>query len=169
MSQEMKDRVRRMLDENGVKYDWLEHERVFSMEDCLPIGERLGARHCKNLLLSNRQRTRHYLLLTDDRPFKTAAFARALGVSRVSFVPGEEMPELLGAEPGAASPLALINDTQGRVRLVIDARIMNWERVCLHPGDSTASLAMDMTELLKLCKGALGHDYDIADMDSVVL
>ena len=108
MSREMKERVRRMLDENGVKYDWLEHERVFSMEDCLPIGERLGARHCKNLLLSNRQRTRHYLLLTDDRPFKTAAFARALGVSRVSFVPGEEMPELLGAEPGAASPLALI-------------------------------------------------------------
>lgn len=164
MDEGIKERVRRLLDENGVRYDWLEHERVFSMDECRPIGERLGARHCKNLLLTNRQKTRFYLLLTDERPFRTAAFSRALGVSRVSFVPGEDMPALMGVAPGSASPLALINDPEGRVRLVIDRRVLSWPRVSLHPGDSTASLALDMEDMLRLCRGALGHEYDVVDM-----
>ena len=161
---DIKARVRRLLDESGVSYDWLDHERVFSMEECRPIGERLGARHCKNLLLANRQKTRFYLLLTDESPFRTAVFSRALGVSRVSFVPGEDMPGLLGVMPGSASPLALMNDPDGRVRLVIDRRVIAWPRVSLHPGDSTASLALDTEDMLRLCREALGHEYDIVDL-----
>ena len=91
-------------------------------------------------------------------------FSRALGVSRVSFVPGEDMPGLLGVMPGSASPLALMNDPEGRVRLVIDRRVIAWPRVSLHPGDSTASLALDTEEMLRLCREALGHEYDIVDL-----
>lgn len=155
----IKGRIRALLDSCGARYDWLEHERVFSMEECAPIGDRLGARHCKNLLLCNRTRTKYYLLMMADKPFRTALFARSLGVGRAGFVPGEDMPELLGVMPGSASPLALINDPQGRIRLVVDREVLGWSRVCVHPGDSTASLAMDTGELLRLCADALGHEY----------
>lgn len=165
MIPDMKARVRAFLDAQGARYRWLEHARVFTMADCEPIGRELGAPHCKNLLLTNRQRTRFYLLLTDLKPFRTARLSRELGVSRLSFVPGEDMPALLGVEPGAASPLALLGDPAGRIRLVVDAAVARWPRVCLHPGDSTASLAMDTADVLALCRGPLGHDYDIVNLD----
>lgn len=164
MPDDIKSRVRAMLDENGIKYDWLDHERVFTMDECHPISERLNARIFKNLLLSNRQKTNFYLFLTDEEPFRTAVFSKRLGVSRVSFVNSDDMTGLLGIVPGSVSPLALINDRQCRVRLCINKSILDWGRVGMHPGDSTATLAMDINDLLMLCKGPLGHDYDIVDM-----
>ncbi len=161
---DIKARVRRMLDEPGVSYDWIEHQRVYTMEECHPIAEKLGAKIFKNLLLSNRQKTKFYLFLTDEEPFRTAVFSKRLGVSRVSFVNGDDMAQLLDIVPGSVSPLALINDTEHRVRLCIHKSILDWGRVGMHPGDSTATLAMNVDELLKLCEGPLGHDYDIVDM-----
>lgn len=167
-TQSMKARVREFLDAQGAHYQWMEHERVFTMADCEPIGRALGALHCKNLLLTNRQRTRFYLLLTDSKPFRTARLSRELGVSRLSFVPGEDMPELLGVEPGAASPLALLSDESGRIKLVVDEAVARWPRVCLHPGDSTASLVMDTADVLRLCRGPLRHDYELVNLDETV-
>ena len=164
MADDIKARVRMLLDENGVSYDWIEHQRVFTMEECHPIAEKLGAKIFKNLLLSNRQKTKFYLFLTDEEPFRTAVFSKRLGVSRVSFVNGDDMAQLLDIVPGSVSPLALINDPEHRVRLCINKSILDWGRVGMHPGDSTATLAMNVDELLKLCEGPLGHDYDIVDM-----
>ena len=154
-----KAKIRSMLDECGVSYEWLEHDRVFTMDDCAPIGEALGARHCKNLVLTNRQKSAFYLLLTDDKPFRTAVFSKAMGVSRLSFVPGEMLLELLGVEPGSASPLALINDSARRVNLAIDQSVLKWDRICLHPGDSTASVAMPLGDMLKIITGYMGRGY----------
>lgn len=161
---DIKARVRGFLDAQGANYDWLEHERVFTMAECEPIGRALGAPHCKNLVLTNRRRSCFYLLLTDEKPFCTARASRALGVSRLSFASREDLRALLGVEPGAASPLALMFDGEGRVRLAVDEAVARWPRVCLHPGDSTASLAMDTRELLALCRGPMAHDYDLVSL-----
>ena len=161
---DVKSRVRALLDDAGVEYDWLDHERVFTMEECAPIGERLGARHCKNLLLTTRNQSTHILLLTDDKPFKTAVFSKLMGVSRLSFVPGDMMPELLGVVPGSASPLALINDEQQRIKLAIDKSLLSWERIAVHPGDSTASVALRTADLLWLLTDVLHRDYTAVEL-----
>lgn len=162
--EEIKKRVRAMLDESGIEYEWLDHARLFTMEDCHAVAGKLNGYVFKNLLLSNRQKSLFYMFLTDEAPFKSSAFSKALGVSRVSFVNGDDMMKLLGIVPGSVSPLALINDTQNRVRLVINRSILSHARLCMHPGDSTATVSMTADDMLKICTRQLGHMYDIIEM-----
>ena len=72
--EEIKERVRSMLDESGIEYEWLDHARLFTMEDCHAVAGKLNGYVFKNLLLSNRQKSLFYMFLTDEAPFKSSAF-----------------------------------------------------------------------------------------------
>ena len=75
-----------MLDALGITYKRADHEPAMTMEDCVAIGEALGAHICKNLFLCNRQKTDFYLLLMPaDKPFKTKELSSQIGSSRLSF------------------------------------------------------------------------------------
>ena len=59
---------------------------------------------------------------------------RLLGATgRFSFGSAELMRELLGVEPGSVTPFAAINDTAGRVTVVLDAAMMAHEVLNFHP------------------------------------
>lgn len=74
-----------LLDDHGIPYELHEHERAFTIDDCLRMPF-LGpdVTMCKNILLCNRQKTQFYLmLLRPHTPFRTAVVSKALGVSRL--------------------------------------------------------------------------------------
>ena len=98
-----------LLNDNGIPYELHEHERAFTIDDCLRmpfIGPDVTI--CKNILLSNRQKTRFYLMLLKPlTPFRTAVVSKALGVSRLSFAPEEALEGRLHLTSGSVSPLGL--------------------------------------------------------------
>ena len=105
-----------------------------NMEACNEIDAVLGVLICKNLFLCNRQRTSFYLLLMPgDKPFKTKELSKQINSSRLSFGTGEEMEELLGVSPGSASVMGLMNDPEGRVRLLVDEDVLAGEFFGCHP------------------------------------
>ena len=55
----------------------------------------------------------------------------------------------LGVQPGSVTPLAVINDTQKQVRLVLDAAMFEAEAVLVHPLVNTATLIMPPADLLR--------------------
>ena len=72
------------------------------MKDCALIGAARGARHFKNLFLTNRQGNAFYLLMPGvKKRFRPAKVSRLLGVSRLSFASPEKLLEKLGSLPGA--------------------------------------------------------------------
>ena len=78
--------VYEFLDNLKIEYERLDHEPAFTMEICREIDKSLGALICKNLFLTNRQKTDFYLLMMpDDKIFKTKELSKALEVSRLSF------------------------------------------------------------------------------------
>ena len=98
-----------LLDDNGIPYELHEHERAFTIDDCLRMPF-LGpdVTMCKNILLCNRQKTRFYLmLLRPHTPFRTAVVSKALGVSRLSFAPEDALEGRLHLTSGSVSPLGL--------------------------------------------------------------
>jgi len=144
----------------GIEYDSLSHEAAFTMAACLPIERALGAPVVKNLLLTTRNRDRVILFLTDDKPFVTGAFSRAAGTSRLSFAPDDMMLALMGASPGSLSPLGLMFDEAGRVRVLIDEALREQPRWAMHPCDNTQTLALDQASLLQVFLPATGHPYE---------
>ncbi len=132
-----------LLGARGVAYTRYEHAPARTMEDCENIGAEVGARHFKNLFLTNRQNTAFYLLLIGaDKKFRTAEVSKQLGTSRLSFGSDAQLMEKLGLLPGSVTPMALAHPGAREVTVVIDRDILFMDLVCVHPCVATASLAL---------------------------
>ena len=147
-----------LLDRCGVEYVTVCHEAVFTMEACRDMEEALGVTIFKNLFLCNRQQTEFYLLmLPADKAFKTKQLSEAIGCSRLSFAGLEQMTSLLGIEPGAVSPLGLMNDREGVVRLVVDNDLLACKWVGCHPCVNTSTVRLSLNDLLQKVIPSTSH------------
>ena len=155
---EREESAYRLLDGLGIKYRRADHDRADTMEACLEIDRAMGVNMCKNLFLTNRQKTAFYLLLMPgDKPFKTKELSGQLGVARLSFADAEDMERLLGLTPGSVSVLGLVNDLDREVTLLIDKDLLKAETVCCHPLVNTSSVAFSTHDLLKKVLPKTGH------------
>ena len=151
-------RVYDLLDSLGVEYERIDHEPAMTMEVCEEIDASLGALICKNLFLCNRQQTDFYLLMMPaDKPFKTKDLSAQIGSSRLSFANAEYMEKLLDLTPGSVSVMGLMNDREGRVRLLIDEDVLSEEYVGAHPCINTSSLRLKTEDLVEKIIPALMH------------
>ena len=148
------------LDREGIPYTLHHHEPKWTIEDCLgTLGLDLSqATVPKNCFLCNRQQTAFYLLLlSPQRPFRTAVASKLLGVSRLSFAPEEKLPQLLGLDRGAVSPLALMFDRDQQVSLVVDDALLASGRLWFHPGINTQSVEMATRDFLERFLPGIGR------------
>lgn len=153
------------LDTLGISYDIVDHEAAFTMEACNAVSEALGIMICKNLFLCNRQKTDFYLLvMPDDKPFKTKEITGQLGCSRLSFADEKSLLELLNLTPGSATILGLMNDTENKVRLIVDSDLLNEEYFGCHPCINTSSLKIKTSDVFGKLIKALKHEYTIVKL-----
>ena len=151
-------RVYDLLDSLGVSYERIDHAPAMTMEVCADIDAALGATMCKNLFLCNRQATDFYLLMIrGDKQFKTKDVSAQIGSARLSFGSAEHMEALLDLTPGSVSVMGLMNDREGRVRLLIDEDVLKGEYVGCHPCVNTSSLRIRTEDLTKKILPAMGH------------
>ena len=143
----------------------VDHDPAYTMDECAAISAVLGTEICKNLVLTPRNRSAFYLLcLPADKPFSTKVFSKAVGSSRLSFASGEDMEELLGVQPGSASILSLMNDTEHRVILALDRTVAERETFGCHPCRNTSSLCLKTSDVLDVFRPYPGHRPTIVDL-----
>ena len=158
-------RVYDLLDKLNIEYHRVDHEAAMTMEACVEIDRVLDATTCKNLLLCNRQKTDFYLLLMPgDKVFQTKELSAQLGVSRLSFASGEAMEEFLDITPGSLSVMGLMNDKDFRVKLVIDAPVLEGEFIGFHPCINTTTLRVKTTDLTERIIPAMAHAPTIVNL-----
>ena len=155
-------RVYDFLDGLGVEYERIDHEAAMTMEACEKIDRALDATICKNLFLCNRQQTDFYLLMIPgNKQFKTKDISAQIGSSRLSFATAEHMEELLDITPGSVSVLGLMNDSEKKVRLLIDEDVLTGEYIGCHPCVNTSSLRIRTEDMMKKIIPATGHQPTI--------
>ena len=148
-----------LLDSLGIEFYRVDHEHADTIEACEEVEGLLGCVICKNLFLCNRQQTDFYLLIMPGgKPFKTKYLSAQIGSSRLSFGSAEDMERLLGVTPGSVSLLGLMNDREGRVRLLVDRDLESDEYFGCHPCINTSSLRIAMSDVREKLVPALGHE-----------
>ncbi len=148
-----------LLDALHIRFQRIDHAPAMTMEVCSEIDRSLRAMICKNLFLCNRQETDFYLLMIPAaKPFKTKYLSAQLGVSRLSFARAEYMEKYLDISPGSVSVIGLMNDTDKKVRLVIDRDILKDEYIGCHPCINTSSIRFKTADLLDKLIPAMGHE-----------
>lgn len=147
-----------LLDSLQIPYTRVDHEVAMTIEDCQGVDQLLGIEICKNLVLCNSQKTKFYLLLMPgSKQFKTKDLSKQIGSSRLSFAPAEYMEKLLNVTPGSATVMALMNDPENQVQLIIDEEVTAHEDFGCHPCINTSSLRMKTRDVLDKFLPAVHH------------
>lgn len=162
-------RVYDLLDSLHISYQRVDHDALPTIEACRQIDALLETSMCKNLFLRNTQKTAFYLLLLPgDKKFKTAALSKQIGSARLSFGEPEFMEQLMDLTPGSVTVLGLMNDTENKVRLLIDRDVIeNHDFIGCHPCINTSSLKLKTQDLITKILPAIHHDYTLVDLPDV--
>ena len=113
--------------------------------------------HTKNLFLKDKKDALFLVTALEDAAIELKSLHRRLGATgRFSFGSAELMLETLGVEPGAVTPFGAINDTAGRVTVVLDAALMEHAIINAHPLVNTMTTSIARDDLVKFLE-ATGH------------
>jgi len=144
----------------------IEHPPVHTVEEALPYWSALEGVHTKNLMLKGAKGGLWLVCVPTDRRLDLKALAAHLGAKKFSFASAETLDAALGVAQGSVSPLALINDKDHAVQLVLAADMMAQERITCHPLTNLATVSMASAELLQVLD-ELGHRPEIVDFDAL--
>ena len=154
-----------VLEQLEIPYLRLDHEVTATVEDCHNVDRILGIHICKNLFLCNSQKTDFYLLMMPgDKKFKTKELSAQIHSARLSFAGPEYMEEFLNISPGSVSVMGLMNDSDKRVRLLIDRDVLQDEYVGCHPCVNTSSLKIKTKDILDKFLPYVEHDYTVVEL-----
>lgn len=120
----------------------------------------------KNLLLRDKKAHLFLFSIHESRALDLRTLHARIGANgRLGFAPPERMVELLGVQPGAATPLGLINDAAKVVSAVIDASLLMAEQINFHPLINTESIGLKPDELLSFLRSC-SREPMLVDFDA---
>jgi Ala-tRNA(Pro) deacylase len=149
------------LNQHGMAYKYLSHPAVYTCAEAAEHRPAVGgAASTKNLFLRD-EKKRFYLVMTDcAKHVDLKTLGRQIGAPKPQLGSPEKLWEMLGITPGAVTVLALINDPQQSVKLVVDADVWRAEHFLCHPLVNTATLV--------LAKASLERFFDLTHHPPVV-
>lgn len=121
----------------------------------------------KNLLLRDKKGRLFLFSIHEDRALDLKTLHHHVGANgRLGFAPAEHMVELLGVQPGALTPLGLINDTAGVITAIVHACLLDAEQVNFHPLVNTESTGLRPADLLSFIRSC-DREPLLVDFDAI--
>src|SRR5499426_3584234 len=122
------------LDRLGIAHATVTHPALFTVEQSQQLRGTISGGHTKNLFLRDKKGALFLVVALEDAAIELKSLHRRLGASgRFSFGSADLLRETLGVAPGAVTPFATMNDTQGRVCVVLDGAMMEHGTLNYHP------------------------------------
>jgi Ala-tRNA(Pro) deacylase len=152
------DQLFAALDALGIAYRTVKHPPLFTVEQSRALRGQIPGGHTKNLFLRDKKYELYLVVAEEDAAIDLKGLHRLLGASgRFSFGSADLLREVWGVEPGAVTPFGAINDTQGRVTVVLDAAMMAHDTLNFHPLVNTMTTSIKRDDLVKFLS-ATGHE-----------
>jgi Ala-tRNA(Pro) deacylase len=146
------------LDRLGISHASVTHPPLFTVEESRALRGKIPGGHTKNLFLKDKKDALFLVVAEESAAIDLKGLHRLLGASgRFSFGSAELLRHTLGVEPGAVTPFAAINDSAGRVTVVLDAAMMQHAILNYHPLVNTMTTSINREDLVKFLQDA-GHD-----------
>jgi Ala-tRNA(Pro) deacylase len=158
--------IYQFLKAHFIEYERFDHPPVFTCEEAAVHTPDLEATNTKNLFLRDRKGKRHFLVVTDhEKSVDLTALGKLLEVGKLSFGSADRLHKHLRVEPGSVTVLALLNDPENAVELVVDEDIWKAPTVACHPMVNTSTLVISHAGLTAFLEGT-GHEPRIVGLPS---
>jgi Ala-tRNA(Pro) deacylase len=158
-----------LLDALGVETLTHDHPAVFRVGEGEEIKAQIPGAHTKNLFLKDAKGQLWLISAADRTAIDLKRLNHVIGSARLSFGNAELMEATLGVTPGSVTAFGLINDTNHRVRFVLDRVLADAPRVNFHPLTNTATIGLDQAGFRQFLAtvGAIPLVVDFAAMTVV--
>ncbi|HXZ45909.1 MAG TPA: YbaK/EbsC family protein [Pseudolabrys sp.] len=145
------------LDSLGIKHSTVKHPPLFTVEQSRSLRGQIRGGHTKNLFLRDKKYAIYLVVALEDAEIDLKSLHRRLKADgRFSFGSSDLLREVLGVEPGAVTPFGAINDSGGRVTVVLDSAMMEHETLNYHPLVNTMTTSINRDDLVKFLEST-GH------------
>jgi Ala-tRNA(Pro) deacylase len=145
------------LDKLGITHPTITHPPVFTVEEAKRLRGTIVGGHTKNLFLKDKRDAVFLVTALEHAAIDLKTLHQRVGAARFSFGPADLLRELLGVEPGAVTPFGVINDTGGRVTVVLDQAMLEHDPLNYHPLVNTMTTSIRREDLLAFLR-ATGHN-----------
>lgn len=148
-----------------IAYALHHHKPVFTVEESLDIERGMPGAHCRNLFVRDKKGTMFLVVARNETAIDLKKLADMMSCGRLSFGSPDRLWTYLGVRPGSVCPFAIINDTAGQVRIVLDQSMMDYETVNYHPMENHMTIGLSPHDLLTYIRHT-GHEPWILDLTS---
>ena len=145
------------LKDLGIEARVFEHQAIFTVAEGALLAKEHGYRCCKSLLLRNKKDEFFLVVMPAEKRLSSGEIARQAGSGHLSFANDGELARVLRTFPGAVSPLALLFDTESRVRVLLDREIEGFGFIGCHPCTNEASVRIAPGDLIGRYIPSTGH------------
>lgn len=145
------------LDALGIAHNTFAHAAVFTVEESRAACAHIPGGHTKNLFLKDKKGGLWLVVTREELRVDLNALSAMLAAPRFSFGSAELLIATLGVPPGSVTPFSLINDPQGKVRVVLDEGMLALDPLNFHPLRNDRTTALSASDLLKFVR-ATGHE-----------
>ena len=158
------DELYALLEANGIAYAHHTHPPLFTVEESRALRGELPGVHVKNMFMKDKKGTVWLATCLEDRQIRIRDLEKEIGAKNLSFGKEDLLWEILGVRPGAVTPFGLVNDREGRVRVVLDEGLMAHDPLNFHPLHNEATTAISRDDFLKFLS-VTGHEPMMVDFD----
>jgi Ala-tRNA(Pro) deacylase len=145
----------------GFETKTIEHPPLFTVAQSQELRGRIEGGHSKNLFLKDKKGRIFLVVAEEDAEIDLKRLHALVGGSgRLSFGKPELLMEVLGLMPGSVTPFGAINDTEGRVTVVLDEAMMRHELLNFHPLTNEATTTIRRDDLVAFLRSC-GHEPKI--------
>ncbi|MBI3675125.1 MAG: prolyl-tRNA synthetase associated domain-containing protein [Proteobacteria bacterium] len=154
------------LDALGISTRTFSHAPVFTVEEAKALRGTIVGGHTKNLFLKDKKDGLWLVVAREKVRIDLNALAKLLGSPRFSFGSPELLIATLGIPPGSVTPFALMNDREGKVRVVLDEGMLALAPLNFHPLRNDRTTAISPADLLAFIRST-NHEPQIVKLPEV--
>lgn len=153
------------LDKLNINYERVENDYIITMEECYEVNKVLNTKIIKTLFFTNRKKDKFFIYIGDENSsVNTKALAKLLKVDSISFASTTLLKEHLHAQPGSASILSLIYDTENKIVPIIDNKIINRSTIGLCAGIASSQMKIKTKDLIDIFLPYINHQPIVVNL-----
>lgn len=154
------------LETLGVEHQTTTHEALYTVDQAKEVAYDEPGAHTKNLFLRNKKGRMFLLVVESDHRVDLRGLRDKLNVpgGQFAFASTERLGLYLGVVPGSVSPLAVYNDHECAVQVLIQRTLLEHEWIYLHPCRNTHSTRLRTHDLLEILN-SWKHPVTVLDFE----
>jgi len=147
-----KEEAVKILDDNNIKYEIVEHKAVYTIDEMLECGLPHPEQIAKNLFVRDDKKRKYYLITClEDKKVNLKEFRKEHDTRPLTFASEEDLMDKMGLIRGAVTPLGILANEEKDVVVYIDKDFEN-KLMGIHPCDNTATVFINTRDVVKLIK-----------------